>query len=482
MLKAGPLGLLVIICDVLAVVLGLLSAHALWVSYKPHLELVLHISWWELWLPNPFMPSGIVLLLTWLLVLRQLGLYEPSRFASSARIAAGVTRASAVVVLVVVILQFMLPDRTYSRFLILSVCGLTSMLVGTSRLLLFQFQSRVRPHTQRRRVAIVGVGQDAAAMSTRLERYGHRTYAIAGFVRPQESREAQVVEESAVLGQTSEFQSLVNEHNLQVLVIATHDTHREEALQLARRADQMELRVLQVPFTWGIANPRIDLTNLGDLQLIDLATLAYPTLAEQIKRILDLILTLLGGLVILPPLLVIALAIKLQDGGPVFFIQGRSGRGGRKFPFFKFRSMVTNAEALRGELQSQNESDGVLFKMKDDPRITPFGHFIRKYSLDEFPQLINVIRGDMNLVGPRPLPMKDLEGIAGDPEAEYWFEMRSKVNPGMTGMWQVAGRSDLGFKEMIQHDIDYIQNWSLWLDIVILLKTIPAVLKGRGAS
>lgn len=482
MLKAGPLGLLVICCDVLAVVLGMIGAHALWVSYKPHLELVLHISWWELWLPNPFMPSGLVLLLSWLLVLRQLGLYEPARFASSARIAAGVSRASAVLVLVVVILQFMLPDRTYSRFLILSVCALTSTLVGASRLLLFQLQRHIRSPTQRRQVAIVGVGQDAAAMARRLERYGHHTYTVAGFIQPQEVREEQVVDAASILGQTDAFQSLVNRHNLQVLVIATHDTQREEALQLAHRADQMELRVLQVPFTWGIANPRIDLTSLGDLQLIDLATLAYPTLAEQIKRVLDLILTFLGGMVILLPLLMVALVIKLQDGGPIFFIQYRSGRGGRKFPFFKFRSMVVNAESLRDSLQGQNESDGVLFKMRDDPRITPFGHFIRKFSIDEFPQLINVIRGDMNLVGPRPLPMKDLEGISADPEAEYWFEMRSKVNPGMTGMWQVAGRSDLGFKEMIQHDIDYIQNWSLWLDIVILLKTIPAVLKGRGAS
>ena len=482
MLKAGPIGVLVIICDIVAVMLGVLAAHTLWVLYKPHLEMVLHISWWELWLPNPFMPSGLVFLMSWLLVLRQLGLYEPSRFASSARIAAGVSRASAVVVLVVVILQFMLPDRTYSRFLILSVCGLTSLLVGASRLFLFQLQRHIRTSARLRKVAIVGVGQDAAAMARRLERYGHHTYAIVGFVRPLEPREEQVVSESQILGQTSDFQNLVNQHNLHVLVIATHDTHREEALQLARRADQMELRVLQVPFTWGIANPRIDLTNLGDLQLIDLATLAYPTLAEQIKRALDLVLTFIGGSFLLLPLLLVALFIKLQDGGPIFFIQNRSGRGGRQFPFFKFRSMVVNAEALRANLQGQNESDGVLFKMQNDPRITPLGHFIRKYSIDEFPQLINVIRGDMNLVGPRPLPMKDLEGIVGDPESEYWFEMRSKVNPGMTGMWQVAGRSDLGFKEMIQHDIDYIQNWSLWLDIVILLKTIPAVLKGRGAS
>ena len=481
MQKTGLLGLLVILCDILAVAVGMLAAHALWVWYRPHLEMILHVSWWELWLPNPFMPSGVVLLVSWLLVLRQLGLYEPSRYASSAHIAGGVSRASAVLVLMVVVLQFLLPDRTYSRLLILAMCGFSSLFVGVSRLLLFQLQRYIPREISRKRVAIVGAGPDASSMARRIERHSAHAYTLAGFIEPTSPREQRAVPEDALLGPTGQLQRLVNEHNLQVIVIATHDIGRDEAMRLASGADHMGLQVLQVPFIWGIANPRVDLTRLGDLYLVDLTTLAYPTLAEQIKRALDLLLTTLGGLVILPPLLLVAAVIKLQDGGPVLFVQDRCGRGGRKFPFFKFRSMVVDAEARRAELQARNEADGVLFKLKDDPRITPFGHFIRKYSIDEFPQLINVLRGDMNLVGPRPLPMKDLEGIEGDPELEYWFEMRSKVNPGLTGMWQVAGRSDLGFKDMIQLDIDYIQSWSLWLDLVILIKTVPAVLRGRGA-
>ena len=154
---------------------------------------------------------------------------------------------------------------------------------------------------------------------------------------------------------------------------------------------------------------------------------------------------------------------------------------GRTFDFFKFRSMVVGADKLKDQLRERNEADGRLFKLKDDPRITPFGHFIRKYSIDELPQLLNVLRGDMNLVGPRPLPAEDLAGIEQDAEMAYWFEQRGKVNPGITGLWQVMGRSDLGFAEMVRHDIYYIQNWSFWLDVQILLKTIPAVLRGRGA-
>jgi lipopolysaccharide/colanic/teichoic acid biosynthesis glycosyltransferase len=158
------------------------------------------------------------------------------------------------------------------------------------------------------------------------------------------------------------------------------------------------------------------------------------------------------------------------------------GKGGRIFPFYKFRSMVVGADAMKEALRDRNEADGVLFKMREDPRVTRVGRFIRTYSIDEFPQLLNVLRGDMNLVGPRPLPVADLQGIEADPEAFYWFELRSKVKPGITGLWQVMGRSNLGFADMVALDIQYIQNWSLWQDILILLRTIPAVIRGRGAS
>ena len=189
-----------------------------------------------------------------------------------------------------------------------------------------------------------------------------------------------------------------------------------------------------------------------------------------------------GQRVIYYLLLVLAAFIKLDSKGPVFFVSERVGKGGRMFPFWKFRSMVQDADGMKDALRDLNETDGRLFKIKNDPRVTRFGRLIRKFSVDELPQLYNVLRGDMNLVGPRPLPVRDLEGIENDPEARYWFELRSKVKPGITGLWQVMGRSDLAFKDMVSLDIDYVQNWSLWLDLQILVKTVPAVLKGRGAA
>ena len=204
-------------------------------------------------------------------------------------------------------------------------------------------------------------------------------------------------------------------------------------------------------------------------------------MGEHFKRGFDLLAVAVGGLLILPILVAVALAVKF-DGGPLFYASPRVGKGGRAFPFYKFRSMVVGADRLKSDLLERNEADGPLFKMRRDPRVTRVGRIIRKFSLDEFPQFLNVLRGDMNLVGPRPLPIEDLEGIENDPEVAYWFELRHKVPPGITGLWQVRGRSQLGFQEMVQLDIYYIQNWSPWLDLKILLLTLPAVLKGRGAS
>ena len=223
------------------------------------------------------------------------------------------------------------------------------------------------------------------------------------------------------------------------------------------------------------------LQNVGDLALVDLTTLAYPFRGALLKRSLDLIVVVAGGVLLLPFLATIAFAIRLSDGGPVLFTQSRCGKDGQPFEMFKFRSMVVNAEAMRADLSTQNESSGVLFKMRDDPRITNIGKRLRRWSIDELPQVLNVLRGDMNLVGPRPLPLDDLQGIESNTELTYWFSQRSKVKPGITGTWQVSDRRDLKMEDMVRLDIDYIQNWSIWGDILLLIRTIPAVLRGRGS-
>lgn len=201
-----------------------------------------------------------------------------------------------------------------------------------------------------------------------------------------------------------------------------------------------------------------------------------------VKRVFDILGASLAIILFSPVFVVAIVAIYLESGRSIFFLQRRTSiKGGKEFFFIKFRSMVDNAEEMKEELADHNESDGALFKMKDDPRITRVGRLIRKLSIDELPQLFNVLRGDMSLVGPRPLPLEDFENV--DESDEFWetIQDRALVKPGMTGLWQISGRSEIKFREMILLDLYYVENHSLLFDLEIMFETIPVVLFGKGA-
>jgi len=194
------------------------------------------------------------------------------------------------------------------------------------------------------------------------------------------------------------------------------------------------------------------------------------------KRALDFSISLILIIILSPLFIITALLIKLTSPGPVFFIQERMGLNKRKIRIYKFRTMVANAEQKLAEFEHLNEVSGPVFKIKDDPRITRVGRFLRKTSIDELPQLFNVLKGDMSLVGPRPLPVRDYNGFNQD-----WHRRRLSVRPGITCLWQINGRSSIPFEKWMELDMEYIDHWSLWLDFKILTKTIPAVLNGSGA-
>ena len=199
-------------------------------------------------------------------------------------------------------------------------------------------------------------------------------------------------------------------------------------------------------------------------------------LSYVFKRLFDIIFSFLALILLSPPFLILAILIKATSRGPVFFVQTRVGRYGRYFSFYKFRSMYADAEKRKAALLAQNQSaDGVIFKMKKDPRITPIGRFIRKTSIDELPQFLNVLFGDMSLVGPRPPVPSEV--------SQYTLEDRKRlmIKPGLTCLWQVSGRSDIPFKQQVSLDKEYIRSRSLWKDLVILFRTVPAILSGRGA-
>jgi len=211
------------------------------------------------------------------------------------------------------------------------------------------------------------------------------------------------------------------------------------------------------------------------LPLFELKPPVFEGVDFAVKRSFDVVGSLLLLIVLAVPMALIALAIKLTSRGPVFFRSMRPGIGGKPFCCLKFRTMVEGAEHLQERLEPHNELAGPLFKMRSDPRVTGVGRFLRRWSLDELPQLFNVLRGQMSLVGPRPLPQRDYERL------EDWHRKRYLVLPGMTGLWQVSGRSELDFDELVRLDFLYLERWSVFLDLTIMLKTVPAVVRAHGA-
>jgi lipopolysaccharide/colanic/teichoic acid biosynthesis glycosyltransferase len=211
------------------------------------------------------------------------------------------------------------------------------------------------------------------------------------------------------------------------------------------------------------------------IPLFELRPPAFIGMDWVVKRAFDLVVSGLVLLVGLPIWLGIAAAVKLSSRGPVLYRDRRVGLGELEFGMLKFRTMHADAAVQQAELEASNEADGPLFKMREDPRVTGVGALLRRFSLDEIPQLWNVLRGEMSLVGPRPLPLRDYERLEG------WHRKRYLVLPGVTGLWQISGRSNLGFDDLVRLDFYYLENWSLMLDVSILVKTIPAIFSGRGA-
>ncbi|GAB3138725.1 sugar transferase [Micromonospora sonneratiae] len=250
-----------------------------------------------------------------------------------------------------------------------------------------------------------------------------------------------------------------------------------ESYELRRLAWQLEgtgLDLVVVPQVTDVTGPRIHVRPVEGLPLLNVEEPTLSGLSLLVKGLLDR-LTALGGLVLMSPVLIaIALSIKVTDPGPVMFRQTRIGYRGRAFKVWKFRTMYTDAEQRLEALRGQNESDGLLFKIRDDPRVTPIGRYLRAFSLDELPQLINVLMGQMSLVGPRPLPTED-DDYKGD------VRRRLLVRPGITGLWQISGRSDLSWDDAVRLDLHYVDNWSLAYDLGILWRTVSVVMARRGA-
>jgi exopolysaccharide biosynthesis polyprenyl glycosylphosphotransferase len=275
------------------------------------------------------------------------------------------------------------------------------------------------------------------------------------------------------LGPLDEIERYFDE--IDEVLITDPDFPQERALALIDTCHRHGIRVRVAPSTMEILMDRVEFVPGQTLPLFELKPPVFDGIDFVLKRTFDVVVSTMLLLLMSPFLGVIALLVKTTSRGPVIYKSLRPGIGGHTFACFKFRTMYENADEMQPDLEPHNEVGGAIFKMREDPRVTPIGRFLRRWSFDELPQLLNVLRGEMSLVGPRPLPMRDYERL------EDWHRKRYLVLPGMTGLWQVSGRSELDFDELVRLDFLYLERWSIFLDLSILLKTIPAVIRAHGA-
>ena len=322
-----------------------------------------------------------------------------------------------------------------------------------------------------RTAVLVGTGHHIEAVANALSTGDTPIIKVVGFV----SLEPRPDNGVPSLGTLDQIERVVDEHRVDEVIIADPAFPQRQAVELVDVCHRRGVRVRVAPSTMEILVHRAEFIPGESVPLFELKPPVFEGFDYAVKRSFDLVISMLLVFALSPVLLACALAVRLSSRGPVIYRSVRPGIGAMPFHCFKFRTMYRDADRRQADLEDLNEATGALFKIRDDPRMTPVGRFLRRYSLDELPQLFNVVRGDMSLVGPRPLPERDYERL------EDWHKKRYLVMPGITGLWQISGRSDLDFDDLVRLDFLYLERWSVFLDLSILLKTVPAVVLRRGS-
>jgi exopolysaccharide biosynthesis polyprenyl glycosylphosphotransferase len=463
--------------DALAIVGGFLLAY--WVRYVLKISLGRETFYAQL---DNFGTLILVLTGATLTLLWLKGSYEQPRNVSWLGQLGTLTSSVVTAVGLAIIFTFLLsPTIWFSRLIFIYAGVLILLLLALGRLAISMWRHWQwrRGHDLERVLVVGGTGLGREVMAS-LSESGVTGYNLIGYVAdpPEQEPPARRFTERIVaphLGPLSALPIEVARHQIDHIIVALPFWQHRSLPTVVQMCTQLGIDFQVVPDFYELSFDRVTIQELRGTPLIGLRENRIRGANYLIKRVLDVTIVLLAlpvwGLIAL----IIALLIKLTSRGPVIYAQTRIGRGGHPFEFLKFRTMVVNADELKAQLMDQNEGSGPMFKMKHDPRVTPVGRVLRKYSLDEIPNLWNVLRGEMSLVGPRPAIPEEVF------QYEPWHRRRLEVTPGVTGLWQATGRSDTSFEEYVRLDIYYAEHWSVWLDLRILLATIPSVLTGRGA-
>lgn len=433
------------------------TARAVAVNYRPGMPEIQPFDQY-LWLYLLIIPGALFLL-------KALGFYNRPLLFSRRETAWALSHAAVIAVLGVISALF-LRKQELARSVIFLFGAFSFLLVmGKEELLRRWLLSKLGQEQMKRRLVLIGTPEDTAQIERDLDAKARGTVEVLARLDLQKTPAERLVE-------------LLHERSANGVILSARHTYFE---QVEKVIELCELEGVEVWLLADFFKTRISQTSVDDF--LGRPTVVFRSAPEAgwqglAKQTLDFAGALALLVVSSPVLLLAALAVKLTSRGPVLFRQQRSGLNGRPFTMLKFRTMASNAEQRKAELASFNEMDGPVFKVTNDPRVTPLGRLLRKWSIDELPQLWNVLRFEMSLVGPRPLPVDEIRRIN-----DHAHRRRLSVKPGLTCLWQISGRNDVtSFKEWVRLDLEYIDNWSLWLDLKILLKTIPVVLTGAGAK
>jgi exopolysaccharide biosynthesis polyprenyl glycosylphosphotransferase len=424
----------------------------------------------------PYLPYAALLTLLCLLTFQIDGLYRPQRgrgwLYEGYRLASG----TATSIVIVMAITFFFQPLVYSRGMLVLAGTMIVLFLSLARVI----NRRILIHRRRRgigvdRVLVVGAGDIGRSVIQSILANPASGYQVVGYIDDDPQKGNGKLGRIRGLGKLQDLPDVIAAEKVDEVIVTLPWMYHRKILHIVEECERGNVPVRVVPDVFQQRMGRVDLDTLSGIPLIGTAPVRLSQGAFLVKRVIDLSVSLLVMPFALILFAIVALLIKLDSPGPVIFKQQRVGKDGACFYVFKFRSMVEGAEQMQADLEALNEADGPLFKVKQDPRVTRVGRWLRRTSIDELPQFINVMRGEMSIVGPRP----------GTPEevAQYepWQMQRIGVLPGMTGLWQVSGRSDVPFEEMVLLDIFYIENWSLDLEIRILLQTIPYALLGHGA-
>jgi len=423
-----------------------------------------------------YIPVGLILTVILLIVFRAEGLYDQRRGTSWLDEVYTIFTGTLVGIAIMIFLFFLYRANFYSRLIFFYAFLLIGGLLSTSRL----GERQIRDLLRRRgvgvdRVLIVGAGEVGRAIMRSILARPELGYRPVGFVDDDPKKQVSDLGPFRALGGTADLAAVMQNEAVDEVIISLPWISHRKVLKIVSDSERQGVRARFVPDLLQMSLSQVDVDQINGIPLIGMKEPPLKGWKIAIKRLIDIAVAGAALVLLAPLLLLITVLIKLDSPGPAFFKQTRLGRRGKPFACYKFRSMQQEAEKELPQLASLNETVGPIFKIKDDPRCTRVGKALRRFSLDELPQLVNVARGDMSLVGPRPPLPLEVE------QYEDWHHDRLNIPTGITGLWQVMGRSDLSFDEMVMLDLFYAENWSLWLDFKIMLRTVPTVLFGRGA-